>query len=183
MRKWGLSFDGFGGDGHAFNEVYDYGRGKWIMVDSYWSFYPRDAVTKVSLSVLEFKKLLVNDELRHSLEGIRISPERFVFKSDDARLYYYRRGANQLFLYWGKNAFDYDAQPLVSAMSRISRAAEQASTILIGVHPEIRTLPDSSNAEDVAKLRQIRNRFELTFMLVTGLIMALVIEAALFLRA
>ena len=37
-----MSFDGYGGDGHAFSEIFDTQRQHWIFVDSFYSFYVTD---------------------------------------------------------------------------------------------------------------------------------------------
>ncbi len=159
VREWGMSFDGFGGDGHAFNEFYDQARDRWIFIDSYFSFYVTDSASGEPLSVLEFRDRLGSDAKRATIAVVPLLEERFLFESADNALDYYTDGADELYLWWGNNVFDYDESALVSMAARLSRHLEQAMAILVGVHPEIRIIATGENRERVAELERLRQRF------------------------
>jgi len=181
VREWGMSFDGFGGDGHAFNEFYDRQRDRWIFIDSYFSFYVTDRASGEPLSVLELRDRLGNDAKRATIAVVPLSEERFLFESADNALDYYTEGRDQLYLWWGNNVFDYDESTLVSTAAGLSRHLEQAMAILVGVHPQIRIIGTSDNQVAVEKLEQLRVRFLtlagigiLAFVLLSGQLLSAV---------
>lgn len=153
VREWGMSFDGFGGDGHAFNEVYDESLGQWIFVDPMNGFYVRDRASGRPLSALEFRERTTRADGFETITIERIV-ENFLFPSDRAAFDYYARGADQLYLWFGNNVFAYDAHPAVRALSW-SRALEGLAAIALGVHPEIRIYPTESNAEMIESLLRL----------------------------
>ena len=117
VREWGLSFDGFSGDGHAFSEIYDPALNKWVFLDTFNSFYVVDPVTQIPLSVLEFREQLESNPT--ALVGaVRFIDEgAFGMKDAATAIDYYRRGTAQFFLWFGNDVFHYDQNPLVSFSS------------------------------------------------------------------
>lgn len=156
VREWGMSFDGFGGNGHAFNEIFDRERKQWIFIDAFYSFYVTDRDTERPLSVLEFRGRLKDRNSWPSIHVIPLSDIRFAFKSESHALEYYFRGVDQFYLWWGNNVFQYDSSPLVRIAGKISRSAEQAVAILIGVHPEIRIPVFTENEASIVMLEAVR---------------------------
>ncbi|HEX6996404.1 MAG TPA: transglutaminase-like domain-containing protein [Gammaproteobacteria bacterium] len=153
VREWGMAFDGFGGDGHAFNEIYDEDLGQWIFVDPMNGFYVRDRATGRPLSALEFRERTTRPDGFDTISIERIV-ENFLFPSDRAAFDYYARGADQLYLWFGNNVFTYDNHPVVRALSW-SRALEGLAAIALGVHPEIRIYPTGSNAAMIESLLRL----------------------------
>jgi hypothetical protein len=154
VREWGMSFDGYGGDGHAFNEVWDRSRGKWLFIDSFFSFYVTDPDGE-PLSATELRGHLL-DGTTSELQVVPINPARFGFKSPARALEYYRRGAPRFFLVWGNNALSYDAAPAVKAFSGVSRSAEQVAGIALGLHPRLVISRDFADPAAVAELVRLR---------------------------
>lgn len=151
-RAWAFSFDGFGGHGHIFNEIWDRQAGKWRMIDVFNNYYVVDAAGE-PLSALAFRQLLLSGA---PIAWQRVEPAArpgFIHaeKADD----YYRRGAAQWYLWWGNNVFEYDAHPVVSAFDGVSRSLAQLAAIGVGVHPEIRVLEDVANAEARERLQRV----------------------------
>lgn len=183
VREWGLSFDGFGGDGHAINEVWDADLGRWVMVDVFNGFWVRDRATGAPLSALEFRERLgLADPLR-SVELVKFRAAALGFRSPADMIGYYRRGVDQYYLWWGNNVFDYDGHPLVRAARPLGRAAEQAAAMLAGVHPGIRILATPANAGLVAALEATRARVLALAAAGLALAVALVAELLLWRRA
>lgn len=160
VREWGIAFDAFG-SGHAFNEVYDTERRKWILVDSFHSLYFVDAQSNEPLSVLEVHDRLLGIDPRGTVKVVPIVAEEFAFRSEDVALDYYRRGMRQLFLWWGNNVFDYERSTPVSWAGRISRSLEQATAIVAGVHPRIMIYPKGVSTRDVNELFRVWRNFVL----------------------
>jgi hypothetical protein len=159
VREWGFAFAAFG-SGHAFNEVFDATRQKWVLVDSFHSLYFVDPSTREPLSVLEVHdRLLGLDPERRSVSIERIVPARFPFRSDQTALDYYRRGMPQLFLVWGNNVFDYERAPAVRLTSGISRSVQQLVGIVVGGYPRIKIYPIGLSDRDLDELFRQRNQF------------------------
>ena len=175
VREWGMSFDRFNGDGHAFNEVFDADKGKWLFVDPMNAFYVQDADTNMPLSVLEFRERLALDSGFDTVDIVPIG-DKFLFGSDRDAFAYYANGANQFFLWFGNDVFSYDAHPVVRLFGPISRALEQLIAIGAGIHPRIRVFPTGNNEEEIRNLMVFRN-------LVSGLLITWIVVALAILRA
>jgi hypothetical protein len=154
VREWGMSFDGYGGDGHAFNEVWDRTRKKWLFIDSFNSFFVTD-LDGQPLSAIEIRLALL-EGTSSELQVVPINPAKFGFKSSDRALEYYRRGAPRFFLVWGNNMLSYDEAPAVKAVSGISRSAEQLVGIVTGVQPKLVISRDFADPDGVAELMRLR---------------------------
>lgn len=160
VREWGIAFDAFGA-GHAFNEVYDCARGKWVLVDSFHSLYFTDPASREPLSVIEVHDRLLGLGAEEGIAIERIHQTRFPFRSEAIALDYYRRGMPQLYLWWGNNVLDYDRNRLVHAAGKVSRSLEQATAIALGLHPRIRIYPVGVSHRDVDRLFLAERRFRL----------------------
>jgi hypothetical protein len=182
VREWGMSFDGFSGRGHAFNEVYDDRLGKWIFIDSFFSFYVKDARTGIPLSAMEFRKRLQAEEgPQKNLVVEPIEPRRL--RSAAQVLEFYKRGADQFYLWFGNNVFSYDAYPLVRALGPWSKVLEQGAAIIAGVHPKIRIIETESNRELIDALFSRRNLFMLGVFVLVVLGLGLLLELRTYRRA
>jgi len=159
VRTWAISFESFGA-GHTFNEVFDNGMRKWVLIDSFHSLYFVDAATHEPLSVIEVHdRLLALDGLPESVLIRRIGDGRFPFRSDAMALDYYRRGMPQLALSWGSNVFDYERSMPIQASARVSRHLERLVAILLGTYPKLLIYPEGVSERDVATLFRARDRF------------------------
>ncbi len=151
-RPWAFSFDGFGGHGHIFNEIWDSGRARWVMIDVFNNLYFADEQGR-SLSAIELHDLLKNGATPRL---VPIAPgARPGFKYEEKAVAYYRQGLSEWYMWWGNNVFEYDQSPLVRALGSTHRAFEQLGGIAAGVHPRIRILDSEENAsrrEDLARL-------------------------------
>jgi hypothetical protein len=133
VREWGAAFDAYGGDGHAFVEIYDRGRAQWIFIDPFYSFYVTAAGRPLSVAELQ-------NALRAPQSDVEVVPivrEKFGFKTAERALAYYRRGAERFYLWWGNNIFSYEHAPLVAHAAALSRSAEQVAAIFAGVQPKL----------------------------------------------
>lgn len=153
VREWGMSFDGYGGQGHAFNEVYDTGLDKWVFIDSFFSLYATDPAGR-PLSAAELWAALKQPET--PLRMVPILPEAFGFRSPARAITYYRRGVDSFFLLWGNNVFSYDASIASRLFGPLSRSAEQLATMATGVYPQMRIFRDMANPAGLAELTRLR---------------------------
>lgn len=142
-RPWAFSFDGYGGRGHIFNEIWDRRSGRWIMIDVFNNFYVVDRSGQ-PLSAMAFRSALLTDAAAVRLVPVKASA-RPGFVREDRALAYYRRGLPEWYMWWGNNVFEYDRAPLVQALGQTHRALEQLGGIAAGVHPPIRILETADN--------------------------------------
>ena len=166
VREWGISFGGFGG-GHGFNEIYDPELNKWVLIDSFESFYPVDHDNGKPLSVLEFMSLIRQDS-DDEIRIVRIDDDHFRrhLKNDERAFFFYGRGDDQIFMYGGNSVLTYDSNTLVNVLGNVSRSLEQMAAIMLGIHPAIHILKTDTNSEELEDLRNKR----LFFWGITGLI-------------
>lgn len=175
VREWGMSFDGFGGWGHAFNEIYDFRLKKWIFIDVFNGFYVRNRRDGQLLSVLEFRDKLINN-LSADLEIVPIKKNRFGFRDALQALQYFDRGKDQFYLYWGNNVNSYESHPLIRLATPISRHLEQITAVAIGIHPKIKIIETKSNKVLIAQL------FDLKIKLISAFIGAVILSIAIVLQ-
>lgn len=155
-RAWAFSFDGFGGHGHIFNEVWDREAGAWRMVDVFNNVYPVDATGR-GLSATEFRTSLLRGDA--GLRLVPLAPEgRPGFVHEHKAIDYYRRGLPEWYLWWGNNVFGYDQAPAVRTLGTVSRSLEQLGGIAAGVHPGLRVLATPDNAAQREALAALRQR-------------------------
>jgi hypothetical protein len=154
VRAWAFSFDGFGGHGHIFNEIWDRDAGKWKMIDVFNNYYfvgPEGT----PLSALEFRSAL-----QRNAPGLRMLPVDARappgYRHEDKAWDYYRRGLPEWYLWWGNNVFSYDRSPFVRTLGGASRSLEQLGGIAAGVHPGIKVLPSADNAPQRQSMQRLR---------------------------
>ncbi len=183
VREWGMTFDGFGNDGHAFNEIFDSHLDKWIFVDSFYSFFVEDPEAGVPLSVLELREALQSAGPKVRARVVPIEPKRFAFRSSDEALDYYRRGSDQFFLIFGNGVFSYDRHPVIAGLGGLSHAVAQSVAIALGIYPKLVMIPSETNQQMAEDLYRKRNAFFALALLVLLLGLALAVEAFRYRRA
>jgi hypothetical protein len=154
-REWAFSFDGFGGYGHTLIEVFDRRRGRWLWLDVYNNVHAIDPRTGEPLSALEFRSYASG--AREYVVIQRNGPGRLGYKYPEKLIEYYRRGADEWYLWAGNAVFTYESSLLVRAGAIVARPAEQLLAILAGVHPRIRAIVSDRNAGKLEKMAQLRN--------------------------
>ncbi|WP_193369767.1 transglutaminase domain-containing protein [Pelagibius marinus] len=154
VREWGFAWENMA-NGHALNEVWEPLLQKWVLIDSFISFYVVDRNNGVPLSVLEFRDALLDASRANEIEVVKIVPERFGFRSVDEALAWYRRGMPRLFLVLGNNVYSYDADPVVRATEALPRSVEMTAAILLGRHPRFLFVPRPTDVEVKEQVREM----------------------------
>jgi hypothetical protein len=152
-RQWAFSFDGFGGHGHAFIEVFDASRDKWLMIDVYNNFHPLDRPGGEPMSALEFRRRLLDGA---SLHLQPISGARLGYPIADKAIDYYRRGASEWYLWWGNDVYTYDRDPAVRVAAKLGRPVEQLVAVAADRYPHFRVLEVEPNARKIERMATIR---------------------------
>src|SRR6266550_2213521 len=104
-RQWAFSFDGFGGHGHTFVEVFDRQRGRWIFIDVFNNFHAIDVSSGEVLAALDFREIVAGNQA-----GVAMRPNgsgRLGFIHEAKALDYYRRGVPEWYMWWGNAVFSY----------------------------------------------------------------------------
>ena len=166
VREWGMSFDRFSGDGHAFNEVFDGKAEQWVFVDPMHGFFVRDRQSGIPLSVLEYRERLVRADGFRTIEIVPIG-STFMFDSGREAFDYYRAGVDQFYLWFGNDVFTYDNHPLVKVLGPVARPIEQLAAIIAGIHPTIRILTTPTNGPEIKALFKLRTQVIVLALLAT----------------
>lgn len=154
VRNWAFSFDGFGGHGHVWPEVWNRQLQRWQLVGVFNNYYFFEE-PGVPLSALAFRRALLEDS--PSLRLAPIDPSsRIGWVHEEKAWSYYRRGASQWYMWWGNDVFTYDADPLVRVFAGVSRPLEQFSGLLKGVSPAMQVLVTPDNQPQFDALRRIK---------------------------
>jgi teichuronic acid biosynthesis glycosyltransferase TuaC len=154
VRAWAFSFDGFGGHGHIWPEIWNRELARWQLVDIFSNAYFTGA-SDAPLSALELRQALLGD--MEQVQRSRLHPSReFGMRIDQKAWDYYRRGLPEWYMWWGNNVFNYDRALLVRALGGISRSLEQMGGILQGVHPTIRILAEPGNQPQRERMALLR---------------------------
>jgi hypothetical protein len=152
VREWGMSFEGYGGNGHAFSEVFDRGRDQWVFIDSFYSFYVTDHTGR-PLAASELRDRLLT--LSSDVHVEPIVAEKFGFKSPERALDYYRRGAASFYMWWGNDVFTYDNNAVLAHLGA-SRALQQLAGVVLGIQPAMMLAAGHIQTQGLFELRLIQ---------------------------
>lgn len=154
VRWWAFSFDGFGGHGHVWAEVWDAQQGQWQLVDVFDNYYflidGRGPAPAIPLR----EALLKRPE---TVEIRLVDPaSRPGYVHEHKARDYFQRGLPEWYQWWGNNVFDYDRDANVRRWASLHRSAEQVGAMVSGVFPGFRILTDKANEGQRAALRLVR---------------------------
>ena len=173
VRSWAFSFDGFGGHGHVWPEIWNRQLKRWQLIDIFDNNYFTLA-DGVAISALEFRRAMKESPRELHLVTL-YSGARPGYVIVEKAWDYYRRGLPEWYVYWGNNIFTYERSFLVQKFVHLSRSLEQFGGIAQGVSPGIRIFPDPANAEQSASLVRLRHH-----LLIVGTLGAMVLVALVF---
>lgn len=178
VRQWSFSFDGYGGHGHIFNEIWDEQSGRWLAIDVYNNYLYVDAQSGHPLSALDFRAALRGDRASPQLQKFN-SQIRPGFEIPEKATDYYQRGANEWYLLWGSDIAGADQNPWVKWTDKLSRHLGQLMAIVVGVQPDVRIIATSESAGKIAALAQLHgNLIVVLSMSATLLLIAIVLGIA-----
>lgn len=170
-RQWAFAFDGFGGHGHVLVEIFDRADGRWKMIDVFNNIYGVDVGTERVLSALEFREFIIGARqgvaIHKAVEG------RLGIPVEARLLEYYRRGADQWYMWWANDVVTYNDNPTLARARVLGNTVEKLVATVIGAHPSIRILRTRTNAQEITNLATFRAR------VVAGMVAALLTAAVL----
>jgi len=161
VRPWAFSFDGFGGHGHIWVELWHGQEQRWQLIDIFDNFYFVKAGTERPLGALELRRAMLDGQagVGRGLELRRLVPEARPGYDIEAKAWeYFERGLHQWYLPFGNNVFSVDAAPTVRAFAGWSRLGEGLGALVSGRAPDVRILASDRNAAARASLQSVRQR-------------------------
>lgn len=161
VRPWAFSFDGFGGHGHIWVELWNTQRQRWQLIDIFDNFYFLRTGSEEPLSALELRRALLDGAggVGRGLELRRLVPEARPGYAIEAKAWeYFQRGVDQWYMPFGNNVFSVDAAPTVRVFSGWSRIGEGIGALASGRAPAVRILATERNAEQRSDLQSLRLR-------------------------
>jgi len=106
VRAWAFAFDGFGGDGHIWAEIWNRQLHHWQLVDVFNNYYFFEE-PGAPLAALEFRQALMQKSTKLRLAPLH-SGARVGWIHEEKAWTYYQRGLDQWYLWWGNDVFTYD---------------------------------------------------------------------------
>jgi hypothetical protein len=155
-RQWAFSFDGFGGHGHTFVEVFDRQRGRWVFLDIFNNFHAVDASNGDVLSALDFRDFAAGRRDRVAMRPNGPGRPGFIYEAK--ALDYYRRGVPEWYMWWGNAVFSYYAHPLMRVVGRLSQTLSNLLAIAVGLHSKMQIYPVPENREQTRQIFALRRR-------------------------
>lgn len=154
VRSWAFSFDGFGGDGHIWPEIWNRQLGRWQLVGIFNNYYFFET-PGVPLSALEFRQAMLSDSPRLKLAPLDPGA-RVGWSIEEEAWRYYRLGLPEWYMWWGNNVFTYDRALLVRTFSGVSRSLEQLGGIAQGVFPPVKLMVTEANRHQANAMWRLR---------------------------
>ncbi len=156
VRPWAFSFDGFGGHGHIWPEIWNRQAKRWQLVGVFNNYFYFEE-PGIPLSALEFRQALLEDS--ESLELAPLDPSaRVGWKHEEKAWAYYRRGLPQWYMWWGNDVFTYERASLVRLFAGVSRPLEQFAGLVQDVSPQLQVLMTPENQPQVEAMVNLKHR-------------------------
>ncbi len=181
-RLWAFSFDGFGGHGHVWVELWNRQRQRLQLIDVYNNAYFVDSTSDEPLSALALRSAM--QQRPGSLRMLRIAPDSPPgYVHPDKAWAYYRRGLAQWYMWWGNNPNTFDQALLVRSLTPVSYTLGQLGGLVQGLYPRIRVLATPDNAPQLAAMRRLRQQIGLVMAVGGGAALVWAVSLAMAWRA
>lgn len=154
VRAWSFSFDGFGGDGHIWPEMWNRQLKRWQLVDIFDNYYFFEAAG-LPMSALEFRQAMLSNSPQLRLAPLHPAA-RVGWPIEEKAWRYFRRGLPEWYMSWGNNVFTYDRALLVRAFPGALRSLEQLGAIAQGVYPPVSLMVTEINRDKANALWHLR---------------------------
>ena len=165
-RQWAFSFDGFGGHGHTFVEIYDRQRAKWIFLDVHNNVYAVRPGTEEPLGGMELRSALLESS---PIEFRAAGGGRLGFANFDKLLAYFRRGAGQWYLWWGNDVITRDTTGFAGLLSLMSGRLAHRVTSAFHLPPLV-AIATVENEHEILRMERLRRQVRVTLILVVVLV-------------
>lgn len=153
-RRWAFSFDGFGGHGHTFVEVYDGAHARWTFIDVFNNVYAVKRGEQRPLDALELRAQLIRDP--GAVQFVQASSGRLGYPHHEKLVDYYERGGREWCIWWGNDESDREYDVLARILRRFSgRLAYRLITGMLTA-PHLIALEDGNDEAALARVATLR---------------------------
>lgn len=156
VRPWAFSFDGFGGHGHIWIEVWNRQHERWQLADVFQNYRYELADGQVLSAAGLRTALLADDPALRLLPLHAAAPPGWIVEAKARD--YLRRGLAEWYAPWGNNVMSIDRAPAMRLVSHTSRALEGLVTVASGLQPRMRMLATPENLQQRESMRALRSR-------------------------
>lgn len=156
VRTWAFSFDGFGGHGHIWVELWNHQKQRWQLQDIFNNYHYVDG-NEEPLSALELRQALLARSPTLQLRPLHAGA-RPGYEIEAKAWDYLRRGLDQWYATWGSNVFSQDRAWAVRTFSGVSRAAEGLGALVSGQQPQVRLLSVAASEPARAAMHRLQWR-------------------------
>jgi hypothetical protein len=176
VRAWAFSFDGFGGHGHVWVEIWNRQLERWQLLDVFNNYY-FVGIDGLPLSALGFRSAMLENPTTIHLAPLH-PVARPGAKSEEKMWDYYRRGLPEWWMVWGNNVFSYDRALLVRTLGSFSRSLEQLGGIAQGVYPGMRIVTDPANQRQRENIYHLRSHLQFVGISIAVALLLLILSLA-----
>jgi len=173
-RQWAFSFDGFGGHGHTFVEIYDRQRDAWAFIDVHNNVYAVLPGTEAPLDALALRNALLNAPA--SVEFRQAASGRLGFPHVEKLRDYYQRGASEWYLWWGNDVVTREQGWLVKAAGTISGQLSHLTANVLGALPRLVVLATPDNERAIARMEALHRRVLAAALVCIALVATLLVQ-------
>ena len=166
-RQWAFAFDGFGGHGHTFVEVFDRTLARWIFLDVHNNVFAVGTGSDEPLGALELQHRLIDRP--DTFEFRQAAPGRLGYPIVSKLVDYYRRGAGQWCLWWGNDVVAREQAGIARVLRPISAKWAYRCNAALGSTTELVAVVTPQNVELVRRTLALRRTFLTALSGVVGL--------------
>lgn len=155
-RQWAFSFDGFGGHGHTFVEVFDRQRGAWVFLDVHNNVYATVGGRDEPVDAL-----VLHAALRTAPASVafhRAGEGRLGWPVPGKLLAYYVRGVDHWCLWWGNDVIGRERRGLAGALGKLSGSLAHRIGGAFGALPALIAMPLPENASSIDRMQRLRRQ-------------------------
>lgn len=175
-RQWAFSFDGFGGHGHTFVEIYDRQRAAWRFLDVHNNVYAVTGGREAPVDALSLHAAL--RAAPETVEFVRAGEGRLGWPVPGKLLAYYLRGVDQWYLWWGNDVVTRERSGLAGGLGRVSGRIGHGLTSVFGALPPIVALASPENEPAIARMQRLRRQVVALAVVAGALVAALLVQLA-----
>ncbi len=173
-RQWAFSFDGFGGHGHTFVEIYDRQRGAWVFLDVHNNVYAAIGGDDAPVEALRLHAVLLDSP--SSVRFLQAGPGRLGWEHPEKLLAYYLRGVNQWYLWWGNDVVSRETHGLIGAIEKLSGRLSYRLGSALGVLPPLVALASPANEQAIIRMERLRRLMTAIALLAIVLFVSLCLQ-------
>lgn len=158
-RRWAFSFDGFGGHGHTFVEIYDNDHACWMFVDVFNNVFAVRRGDRQPLDAIALRAQLISDA--GAVQFVPASSGRPGYPHHDKLVDYYKRGLREWCMWWGNDEGDREHDVIARILLGISGRLAYRLVTGVSTAPKLVVLEGGHDEAAVVRAAKLRHRIVL----------------------